>query len=312
MTEAAGGDGTDIFSDIGHSSFASTLADMFILWGVGEKKKLEQEESARTPSLQKQYVQLRPSRFQVRMKRDRYFAERLILRDNSLVRNTMSFCRNKSEQTLSLEDIRGSGHENEIDGNRGEDEGEGDDSDIEIETMSDSDGTINDALIPSNINNPILIDNDNVALITGAVTNTIAGDSWPLRLKINLDISSNITAGIEHITSSLSLPISVLSIRESIHLANVRASNFLRRGIVRNKLRDRTGMKSMAPILFKSHECRSGRKHSGKLRMFYNPLDLQWWGWWTCCGLGELSVDKKEEESMYLQISEKNISYKMC
>jgi hypothetical protein len=32
LMESAGGDATDLFSDIGHSSFAVSLADMFILW----------------------------------------------------------------------------------------------------------------------------------------------------------------------------------------------------------------------------------------------------------------------------------------
>ena len=321
MTEAAGGDGTDIFSDIGHSSFASSLADMYLMWGAGEKKKIEQEKSIRAPYTQRQYAQVRPNRFQVHMKRDRYFAERLILRDNLIVRNTASFCRNRngSRQTLLHQDVQGLEIEDDRIRVEAEIEGESEDevsSDPENVMIFDNSVTIavNDSISSSTEN--IIISNNNHTLPLPLppidVNTTIVSDIWPLGINLNLDISSNISAGIDHITTSLSLPKSVLSLRESIYLANAKASNFLRRGTMRNRLRDCTAMKSMAPTLFTSHECKSGRKHSGKLRMFYNPVDLQWWGWWTCCGMGELSVDIKEEESLCLQVSDHNISYKIC
>ena len=321
MTEAAGGDGTDIFSDIGHSSFASSLADMYLMWGAGEKKKIEQEKSIRAPYTQRQYAQVRPNRFQVHMKRDRYFAERIILRDNLIVRNTASFCRNRngSRQSLLHQDVQGL----EIEDDRIRVEAEiGGDSEDEVSSdpvngMIFDDSVIiavNDS-ISSSTENIIITDNNHtlpLPLPPIGINNTNGSDIWPLGINLNLDISSNISAGIDHITTSLSLPKSVLSLRESIYLANAKASNFLRRGTMRDRLRDYTAMKSMAPMLFTSHECKSGRKHSGKLRMFYNPVDLQWWGWWTCCGMGELSVDIKEEESLCLQVSDHNISYKIC
>ena len=327
MTEAAGGDGTDIFSDIGHSSFASSLADMYLMWGAGEKKKIEQEKSVRAPFIQRQYAQIRPNKFQVHMKRDRYFAERLILRDNLIVRNTASFCRNRSRQTLLNQDMQGLEHENDriiVESEIGRD-GEEEVDHNPLATMVLDNNATNDS-IGTSIENLIITDHGHIPPLPLSlplalplplpplviINNTNINDVWPLGINLNLDISSNISAGIDHITTSLSLPKSVLSLRESIYLANTKASNFLRRGTMRNRLRDRTAMKSMAPTLFTSHECRSGRKHSGKLRMFYDPVELQWWGWWTCCGMGELSVDTKEEEALCLQVSEQNISYKIC
>ena len=296
MTEAAGGDGTDIFSDIGHSSFASNLADMFLLWGAGEKATKSQEKQIRSPYVQRQYVQVKPNRFQVRMKRDRFFAERLILRDNLKVRKTNIVkscdCPVKDIGTVSSVPITEPQVEVEVEGDAGRME--------QNQGVAIQDRTANTAILTSS---------------TTATATSTTNDNWPLGL--NLNLSHNLSRGLDHISSSLplSLPLSksVLSIAESVFLANAKATNFLRRSIVgSSRLRDTTGMQSMVPGLFKFHQCLHGCKHTGRLRIFYNPIELQWWGWWTCCGLGELAVDIREEEALCIQISDQDISYKIC
>ena len=79
-----------MFTDIGHSSFATGLAEVLVIWrpsptstrhpgGEAEPFRLEQRPSAAMRGG-------RPSAFDVHMKRDRYHAERLLLRHGAVAR----------------------------------------------------------------------------------------------------------------------------------------------------------------------------------------------------------------------------------
>lgn len=276
LTEASGGDGTDIFSDIGHSSFANSLADMFLLWGVGEKSKLEQTKHLRLPFITKQYSQDKPNRYQVKMKRDRFFAEKLILRDNYVVKDVFAAVQNLKGKVSSRDQVE----------------------EINIQPTSTLAENINTNSHP-------------------ATESQLTENASPWAIGVNLNFNMNVSLGLplrlDSLSSSVSLQKSVSSITESVLLAQAKAAKFLRRGVGGVRLRDRTSMKSMAPSLFKGKvRCIPGCKHSGRLRMFYDPLELQWWGWWTCCGMGELAIDLREEDRICAEIAEHNMSYKIC
>ena len=285
LTEAAGGDGTDIFIDIGHSSFATSLADMFILWGAGKKKKPDQEKQVRAPYAQRMYTQMRPTRFQVKMKRDRYFAERLILRDNLIVRGpcvtcgtcgVSEGCTAPSYENDSLSDSIGNSVGHNIDDNGLENPNERG-IEGEVAGAQHSPREISAVTITSAAG-----DQSTSVTITG---------NWPLGVSLNFSL------GLDQIA----LPKSVFSLAESVFLANAKATNSLKRGIG-TRLRDSTGIKSMVPGLCDKHgQCDRGCKHKGRLRMVYDPLAMQWWGWWTCCGMGELAVDAREEQALCAQ-----------
>jgi hypothetical protein len=281
LTEASGGDGTDIFSDIGHSSFATTLADMFLLWGIGDKAKHRQAKQMRTPQIVRQYWQLRPNRFQVKMKRDRFFAEKLILRDNHIVRDNK--VERKSEASARQALIMSINTAAE-------------DHQTEDETAADR----------ANEDPSTAVEGD----ITAANTT-----SWPMgiNLSLKMNLSLNVALRLDNLSSSSSLQKSVVSIAESIFLAKAKASNFLKRGFLSTRLRDETPMRCMAPSLFEKREkCTPGCKHTGRLRMLYDPVDRQWWGWWTCCGQGELAIDIREEEMLCAEMAEQKMAYKIC
>lgn len=204
---------------------------VFVLWDKDKKlgRRLERAKHVRS------FNHVRhPNQFHVQMKRDKYFAERLILRDDSVVGNIFP-SRNNSSNALPLQ------AEAEAEAVHGE--GLGDD----------------------NVENLVVGDLNNVNVFFGVNFNQF---------------------------SSLSFPPSVLSITESVVLAKAKATNFIRRSIISGRERDRSVlMKKMAPALHKLHNCKAGCKHNGKIRMIYDPLTRQWWGWWTCCGLGELAID---------------------
>lgn len=139
--------------------------------------------------------------------------------------------------------------------------------------------------------------------------------SWPMGINLNLkmNLSLNTALRLDNLSSSSSLQKSVVSIAESIFLAKAKASNFLKRGFLSTRLRDETPMRSMAPSLFEKRErCSPGCKHTGRLRMLYDPLERQWWGWWTCCGQGELAIDIREEEMLCAEMAEQKMAYKIC
>lgn len=281
LTEASGGDGTDIFSDIGHSSFAATLADMFLLWGIGDKAKHRQAKQMRTPQIVRQYWQLRPNRFQVKMKRDRFFAEKLILRDNHIVKDIKFVSKASASQALVMPIT------------------------TVIEDSQAEDGTETD---------PDRAIEGHSAALEGHMTEANT-TSWPMGINLNLkmNLSLNTALRLDNLGSPSSLQKSVVSIAESIFLAKAKASNFLKRGFLSTRLRDETPMRSMAPSLFEKRErCSPGCKHTGRLRMLYDPLERQWWGWWTCCGQGELAIDIREEEMLCAEMAEQKMAYKIC
>jgi hypothetical protein len=279
LTEASGGDGTDIFSDIGHSSFAATLADMFLLWGIGDKAKHRQAKQMRIPQIARQYWQLRPNRFQVKMKRDRFFAEKLILRDNQIVKDIKVESKASTSDALVMP-INTAAEEHQT----------------EDETAADR----------ANEDPSAAVEGDMIA-----ANNT----SWSMGIKLSLkmNLSLNAALRLDNLGSSSSLQKSVVSIAEGISLAKANASNFLKRGFLGTRLRDETPMRHMAPSLFEKREkCTPGCKHTGRLRMLYDPVERQWWGWWTCCGQGELAIDIREEEMLCAEMAEQKMAYKIC
>lgn len=234
-----------------------------------------QAKQLRTPQVVRQYWQLRPNRFQVKMKRDRFFAEKLILRDNHIVKDIKIVCEanaSKAKDTASFE------------------------LQTEIEAAANR--------------------------ATGGPSTALEGDMsathtaiWPIgmNLSTNMKLSLNAALRLDNINSSNTIQKSVVSIAESIFLAKTKASNFLKRGFMGTRLRDETPMRSMAPSLFvKREKCLPGCKHTGRLRMLYDPLELQWWGWWTCCGQGELAIDIREEEMLCAEMAEQKMAYKIC
>ena len=256
LTEASGGDGSDVFSDIGHSSFATSLADMFLLWGEGSKVSDGQIRGGRSPQIPKQFSQQRHTRFEVEMKRDRFFAERLILRDNYVVNNILP---STDDITLLKDDMLSSEEDSNVFNSNQESE-----------------------LLPT-------------------------GAAWPESVNLNFKVLESLSS------SSNSLQKSVKSIAENVCLAKAKAGNFLKRSLVGSRLRDRVAMKAMAPSLFKTMgKCLPGCKHTGRLRMLYDPLELQWWGWWTCCGQGELAIDRREEEMLSAEAAKQHLNFKMC
>lgn len=224
---------------------------MFIIWNVessgvdGDRGGRRQERVQHVRSFS--YVR-HPNQFHVQMKRDKYFAERLIMRDDCVVGNVFP-SRNNSSNSLTLPE-----------GEQGAEEGNGEQN---------------------------FEDANNANLFFGVNLNQL---------------------------SSLSFPPSVLSLTESVFLAKAKATNFLRRSIISGRERDKSAlMKKMAPGLHKFHNCRTGCKHNGRIRMIYDPLARQWWGWWTCCGLGELAVDTRDEqESHARELSEGRPILKIC
>ena len=61
LTEAAGGDATDVFSDIGHSSFATGIADMLVVFHQSKSNRFVLQQRPSKPDS--------PSVFEVQMKR---------------------------------------------------------------------------------------------------------------------------------------------------------------------------------------------------------------------------------------------------
>ena len=256
LTEASGGDGSDVFSDIGHSSFATSLADMYLFWGEGNKDNDRQIRGGRSPQIPKQYSKQRRTRFEVEMKRDRFFAERLILRDNHVVNSILP---SADDDILSKDDV----------------------------VLSEEDSNI------ANINQESEL--------------LLAGAAWPESINLNFKVLESLSS------SSNSIQQSVKSIAQNVILAKAKAGKYLKRSLVGSRLRDRVATKAMAPSLFKSSgKCLPGCKHTGRLRMLYDPLELQWWGWWTCCGQGELATDKREEDMLSAEAAKQHLNFKMC
>lgn len=242
---------------------------MFLLWGIGDKAKHRQAKQVRTPQIVRQYWQLRPNRFQVKMKRDRFFAEKLILRDNHIVKDFKCEVQHFGSQALVTP------------------------TNMAVEDTQTGDVAAADRATDS----PALV---------GGITAANA-TSWPMGLSLNAALR------LDSLNSSSSLQKSVVSIAESIFLAKAKASNFLKRGFLSARLRDETPMRSMAPSLFeKRDKCFPGCKHTGRLRMLYDPVERQWWGWWTCCGQGELAIDIREEEMLCAEMAEQKMAYKIC
>ena len=203
------------------------------------------------------------------MKRDKFFAEKLILRDNYAVKAVFS-----DAQSMKVSAPPKRVEESHVQA---------------TETVGEN---VTSNSHPSN----------------GSQSNENTG-SWPLGVNLNFNIN---TLGLP-LSPSATLQKSVSSITESVLLAQAKAAMFLRRGLGGARLRDRTSTKSMAPSLFdKKMRCIPGCKHSGRLRMLYDPLELQWWGWWTCCGMGELALDIREEDRLCAEIAEQNMSFKIC
>ena len=256
LTEASGGDGSDVFSDIGHSSFATGLADMYVLWKEGNKDNDGVIGGGRSPQIPKQYSKQRRTRFEVEMKRDRFFAERLILRDNYVVNSVLP---NADDDILLKDEV--------------------------VSFEEDS----------------------NIANLNQESELLLAGAAWPESINLNFKVLESLSS------SSNSIQQSVKSIAQNVILAKAKARNFLKRSLVGSRLRDRVAMKAVAPSLFKSKgKCLPGCKHTGRLRMLYDPLELQWWGWWTCCGQGELAIDKREEEMLCAEAAKQHLNFKMC
>lgn len=250
---------------------------MFLLWGIGDKAKYRQAKQVRTPQIVRQYWQLRPNRFQVKMKRDRFFAEKLILRDNHVVKDVKCEVQDFSSQALVTP------------------------TNMAVEDTQTEDEAAADRA------------SDGQALVVGITTANAT--SWPmgLSLRLKMNLSLNAALRFDNLNSSGSLQKSVVSIAESIFLAKAKASNFLKHGFLSTRLRDETPMRSMAPSLFeKRDKCSPGCKHTGRLRMLYDPLERQWWGWWTCCGQGELAIDIREEEMLCAEMAEQKMAYKIC
>jgi hypothetical protein len=229
---------------------------MFLLWGEGSKGSNGEIKGGRSPQIPKQFSQQRRTRFEVEMKRDRFFAERLILRDNYVVNSNVSSTDNFSlvkDERSSLEeesDISNSNQESEL---------------------------------------------------------LQAGAAWPESVNLTFKVLESLSS------SSSSLQKSVKSIAENVFLAKAKAGNFLKRSLVGSRRRDRVAMKCMAPSFFKTRgKCLPGCKHTGRLRMLYDPLELQWWGWWTCCGQGELAIDRREEDMLCAEAAKQHLNFKMC
>lgn len=208
------------------------------------------------------------------MKRDRFFAEKLILRDNYAVKAVFDEVQNQKvgARTHVVEDTP-----------------------FQAEIIPGENATSHS--LP--------------AVVSQSSENT---GTWPLGVNLHFNMNTLcLPLSLDSLSSSVSLQKSVSSITESVLLAQAKAAKFLRRGLGGARLRDRTSSKSMAPTLFdKKMRCLSGCKHSGRLRMLYDPLELQWWGWWTCCGMGELALDIREEDRLCAEIADQNMAFKIC
>jgi hypothetical protein len=200
------------------------------------------------------------SKYHVKMKKDRYFAEHLILRSGSKVGNTSTV---------------GSLHN------------------IDRDTSPIPDPVLNSVLISNHVQ--VVEEVDDVLQVQDPVE----------PVDILAALGFNLSLGLDQLQSSLHYP-SVLSITQSAFLVKMKDAIFMQRG-PRDEDRGVAVMKSMAHALHSPHTCHSGEKHSGRLRMFYDPLEKQWWGWWTCCGLGELALNMnkdgmREESESFLKI----------
>jgi hypothetical protein len=51
-------------------------------------------------------------------------------------------------------------------------------------------------------------------------------------------------------------------------------------------------LRVMAPPLHATRRrvCRDGCAHFGRLRVALDPFERLWWGWWTCCCVGEVRL----------------------